>query len=126
MGLENQLLAVEKQLWRNDVELYQHNLTDEALLVFPETGVITRAIALDAIRAENAQGRRWAEVQFAAVRSLQVAEDVAVLTYRVTARWEHEVSANSALASSVYVKRKGSWKLAFHQQTPLSADDQGR
>jgi hypothetical protein len=119
MGLEKQLLDVEERLWRNDAELYQHNLTDESLLVFPETGVITRGMAVDAILAENADDRRWAEVRFEAVRSLQLAEDVALLTYRVTARWEHEESKNSALASSVYVKRDGLWKLAFHQQTPL-------
>jgi hypothetical protein len=38
---------------------------------------------------------------------------------KVAARWEHEEFKNSALASSVYVKRDGLWKLAFHQQTPL-------
>ncbi len=50
MNLEEQLLDVEKQLWRNDAELYQHHLIPEALLVFPETGVITRDVAIAAIR----------------------------------------------------------------------------
>jgi hypothetical protein len=121
MSLEKQLLDVEKRLWRNDAELYHDNLIDTALLVFPETGVITREVAVDAVRAENADGRRWAEVGFDGVRSLQLAEDVALLTYRVTARWEHEESEYPALASSVYVKREGAWKLAFHQQSPLGA-----
>jgi hypothetical protein len=121
MGLEEQLLDVEKRLWRNDAELYNDNLIDAALLVFPETGVITRDVAVDAILAENAGGRRWAEVRFEEVRSVQLTEDVALLTYRVTARWEHEESEYSALASSVYVKREGAWKLAFHQQSPLGA-----
>jgi hypothetical protein len=121
MSLETQLLEVEKRLWRNDAELYHDNLTDEALLVFPETGVITRDVAVDAILVENAEGRRWAEVDFEEVRSVQLTEDVALLTYRVTARWEHEASEYPALASSVYVKREGAWKLAFHQQSPLGA-----
>jgi hypothetical protein len=121
MSLEAQLLDVEKRLWRNDAELYHDNLTEAALLVFPETGVITRDVAVDSILAENAEGRRWAEVNVEGVRSVQLTEDVALLTYRVTARWEHEESEYPALASSVYVKREGMWKLAFHQQSPLGA-----
>lgn len=121
MSLENQLMDVEERLWRNDAELYHDNLIDAALLVFPETGVITRDVAVDAIRAENAAGRRWGKVSFDGVHSLQLTEDVALLTYKVRARWEHEESEYPALASSVYVKREGAWKLAFHQQSPLGA-----
>jgi hypothetical protein len=121
MSLEQQLLDVENRLWKNDAELYHDNLITEALLVFPETGIITRDVAVDAILTENAEGRRWAEVDFEGVRSVRLAEDVALLTYRVTARWEHDESAYLALASSIYVKRDGAWKLAFHQQSPLGA-----
>ena len=119
MSLEKQLLDVEKRLWKYDAELYHDNLITEALLVFPETGIITRDVAVDAILAENAEGRRWAEVDFEGVRSIQLTEDVALLTYRVTARWEHDESAYLALASSIYVKRDRAWKLAFHQQSPV-------
>ena len=121
MSLEKQLLDVEKRLWRNDAELYHDSLIDAALLVFPETGVITREVAVEAILAENAEGRRWAEVNFEGIHSVELTEDVALLTYRVAARWEHEESEYPALASSVYVKREGAWKLAFHQQSPLGA-----
>jgi hypothetical protein len=121
MDLETKLLEVERLLWRNDAELYRDNLTDEALLVFPETGVITRDVAIDAILVENAEGRRWAEVNFERARSVRLTDDVAVLTYRVTARWEHDASEYRALASSVYVKRDGAWKLTFHTQSPIGA-----
>ncbi len=121
MGLVDELLAVERQLWKNDAELYGHHLIDEALLVFPETGVIGRQVALDAIRQENAEGRRWAEVDIGDVHALELGRDAAVLTYRVAARWEHEAARYMGLASSVYVQRNGEWKLALHQQTPLEA-----
>jgi hypothetical protein len=121
MSLEKHLLDVEKRLWRNDAGLYHDNLTDEALLVFPETGVITRDVAVDAILAENAEGRKWAEADFEGVRCVRLTEDVALLTYRVTARWEHEARESPALASSVYLRSEGVWKLAFHQQSPLGA-----
>jgi hypothetical protein len=119
MKLEKQLTDIERKLWTNDVVFYKNSLIEEALLVFPETGVITRDVAVDAILTENAEGRRWAEVQFDEIQSLRIADDVALLTYRVTARWEHEQSTSSGLASSVYVNRAGVWKLAFHQQTPI-------
>jgi hypothetical protein len=119
MELEKQLIDIERNLWTNDAVFYKNSLLEEALLVFPETGVITRDVAVDAILTENAEGRRWAEVEFGKIRSLRLADDVALLTYRVAARWEHDQSKNSALASSVYVKRDGVWKLAFHQQTPI-------
>jgi hypothetical protein len=120
MKLEEQLTGIERNLWTNDAVVYEANLIEEALLVFPETGPITRAVAIDAILTENTAGRRWAEVKFDEVRALRLAEDAALLNYKVTARWEHEESAISALASSVYVKRGQVWKLAFHQQSPIS------
>jgi len=121
MDVARQLLDVERKLWRNDAAVYGDNLADEALLVFPETGVIDRAFALDAIRAENAEGRRWAEVEFDDVRALPLTADTAVLTYKVTARWAHKAESMTALASSVYVRRGGAWKVALHQQSPLQA-----
>ena len=121
MELQKELLDIERTRWTNDAVFYKNNLIEEALLVFPETGVITKSVAVDAILAENAEGRRWAEVQFDDVRSMWLANDAALLTYRVAARWAHDESKTSALASSVYIKRDGAWKLAFHQQTPMAA-----
>jgi hypothetical protein len=122
MGIEEQLIDIERKLWTNDAVCYRNSLVEEALLLFPETGVISRDIAVDAILNENAEGRRWADVEFSEVRSLLLADDVALLIYRVVARWEHEQSKNSALASSIYVKRGGVWKLAFHQQTAIQGE----
>lgn len=122
MEIEKELLEIERKLWTNDPVFYKSNLTEDSLLVFPETGVIGRDIAVDAVSKENAEGRRWAEVQFDKVRSLRLTDDAHLLSYSVAARWEHEESWNLALASSVYVKREGLWKLAFHQQTPIQGD----
>jgi hypothetical protein len=117
MGLENELTAIERELWRNDADLYGHHLDESALLLFPETGVITRSFALDAIRQENAEGRRWAEVMFSNVRAMQVTSDTALLIYAAEARWEHEAMPVKVLASSLYRRSGGRWRLMFHQQT---------
>ena len=114
------LIDIERRLWTNDAAFYQDNLTEDCLLVFAETGVITRDIAVDAIRKENEQGRRWAEVNFEEIRQLRLTDTVSLLNYRVTARWEHEQSSVTLLASSIYVRRDEAWKLAFHQQTPVA------
>ena len=90
MALQKELTDIERKLWTNDAVVYKDRLIEEAILVFPETGVITKDIAVSAILNENAEGRRWAEVEFDAVRSLPVAHGVALLTYNVIARWEHE------------------------------------
>src|SRR5918993_4663426 len=119
MDLEHELLAIERLLWTNDAAIYESSLVEDAVLVFAETGVIRREPALAAIRQENADGRRWAEVQFDDVLTLRLAQDAALLTYRATARWAHASLRIAVLASSVYVKRDGRWKLAFHQQTPV-------
>ncbi|HEU5240303.1 MAG TPA: hypothetical protein VFU37_24420, partial [Pyrinomonadaceae bacterium] len=62
------LLNIERRLWTNDAVFYQDNLTEDCVLVFPETGVINRETAVDAIRKENEEGRRWAEVAFDEIR----------------------------------------------------------
>ncbi len=121
MELQEHLLRTERELWTNNAVLYQDTLVPEALLVFPETGVITRDAAVEAIRQENAEGRRWAEVHMQQVRTLVLSDEAVLITYRVAARWEHEQAQIEALASSAYVRRDGGWKLAFHQQTPLNA-----
>jgi hypothetical protein len=120
MELAQQLREIERKLWTNDAAFYHSHLIDESLLVFPETGVITRSVAVDAIVAEHAEGRRWAEVQFDDVRSMRLTDEAALVTDKVAARWAHEEAKHVALASSVYVKRDGAWKLACHQQTPLT------
>lgn len=116
MSLQDDLLAVERGLWKNDPDLYHHSLIDTVQLVFPETGVIGRDVAVKAIRKEVAENRVWAEVDFSDVRAQSITADVAALTYKVVARWNYEKAPTTAIASSIYVKRDGRWKLALHQQ----------
>ena len=116
MALKDELLAVERDLWKNDPDLYHRTLTPDAQLVFPETGVIGRDFAVDAIRKEVAENRVWADVDFEDVLAQSITTDVAALTYKVKARWNYEKAATTAIGSSIYVKRDGGWKLALHQQ----------
>jgi hypothetical protein len=119
VGLRVELLEIERLLWKNDPVLYRENYTGDALITFAETGVIDVTFAVEAIRQENAAGRRWAEVSFDDVRTLRVTDEVTLLLYKATARWAHEATPIQTLCTTVYVRRDGRWKAAHHQQSQL-------
>jgi hypothetical protein len=117
MSLQEELVTIERTLWTNNRDIYAERLEDEAMLVFPETGVMHKGAALAGIEQENLTGRRWADVVFADIEAVAVTPDAALLTYRADARWEHESTMRSVLATSLYVRRDRGWMLAFHQQS---------
>jgi hypothetical protein len=119
MDLQEQLEAIERDLWTNDPVVYAAILLPEALLAFPETGVIDLETAIAAIRQENVAGHRWAEVAFEDVRCLELAAGVALLSYRARARWSYAVDPITVLCGSIYVEREGAWRLAYHQQSAV-------
>ena len=122
MHLQQQLTEIERKLWTNDPVFYASALRDDAVLIFPETGAITRDAAVAAIRVENAEGRRWEEVHFHDERLLELRDGVVAILYRVVARWARETRVTTALAASTYVEGHGGWMLALHQQTPIASD----
>jgi len=117
---DTDLYQIERSLWTNDPDVYHHSLRHDALLLFQETGVITRDAAIAAIREENRENRRWAEVRFSDQRALSPTRDTRVLIYRATARWNHERDPIAVQCSSIYALHSGAWKLVFHQQTPTA------
>lgn len=117
--LLKELITIERTLWENNAEIYRDRYSPEALLIFPGVGRIDRDTAVAAIRQENAEGRAWAEVRFDDVDGRWITTDAAALiTYTATARWNYESTTSKILCASVYVRVGGSWRVAFHQQTP--------
>lgn len=114
-----ELLAIERRLWTNDAEVYERTLVPDAMLVFAETGVLTREQAVAAIREENRTGRRWGDVQITGVRAIHLGRDAWLMTYTADAQWQGEIARHRALCSSAYVRAGGRWMLAFHQQSGL-------
>lgn len=115
--MHEQLVEIERQLWTNDPAFYEQAYLPEAVLIFPGVGKIDRATAVDAIRDENRQGRHWAEVAFDDVAILTLDNATELLTYSASARWNYEPSASRTICATIYVKRQGKWRVAFHQQT---------
>lgn len=114
----SELVEMERRLWTDGAGAYEDTLVEDAVFVFAETGPISRDAAIEGIRANEA--RRWIEVNFEDVRVSKLAADAQLLLYRFSARRENDEKRMTGLASSVYVNRGAGWKLAFHQQTPLS------
>ena len=48
-----------------------------------------------------------------------IADDAALLSYRFRGRRGDDFTY-TALMGSVYVRRDGAWRMAFHQQTPVT------
>jgi Domain of unknown function (DUF4440) len=119
-GTLKDLITIERTLWENNADTYHDRYSPEAVLIFPGVGRIEREKAVAAIRKENAEGRAWAEVSFDEVDGRWITMDAAALiTYTATARWNYESSASKTLCASVYLREGGSWRVAFHQQTPI-------
>jgi hypothetical protein len=113
------LITIERTLWKNNAKVYHDRYSPEALLIFPGVGRIDRDTAVAAIRQENVEGRAWAEVRFDDVDGRWIKSDAAALiTYMATAHWNYESTASKAFCASVYVRVGESWRVAFHQQTP--------
>ena len=114
MKLQDDLLAMEQQLWSGGKTAYRQTLDNDCLVAFTEmVGVSSR----DAI-ADQADAGRWHDLDLEPEAFLQPTNDVAILTYRVSAVRGNDQPYN-ARVSSGYVRRDGAWKMMFHQQTPL-------
>ena len=100
-----------------DGGFYERNLTDDALLVFTETGVLDKNACVQTVNGSpgDASGASW---RIEDARLVTLAPDAAVLSYRAEATRPGGESA-SILVASAYSRQDGAWKLAFHQQTVI-------
>lgn len=114
--LEDHLLRLERKFWTQGPQFFERNLAYAAIMVFPEpVGVLTR----DEVVASLGRQERWSKVSLQDHRLLELSDRAAMLTYKATAE-RPKGEPYIVLASSAYVRDGGSWKLAFHQQTPLA------
>lgn len=108
------LIDLERKFWLEGAEFYREHLADDFLMLFPGVGLMRRAEAIEGVEG----GRRWTEVDIHDELILDLGPDNRLLCYEAKARREGEAEY-SALVSSVYVRRDGTWKLTFHHQSPI-------
>jgi hypothetical protein len=103
MSLEEDLLAIETELWTGGPEAFRKHTDAECLVAFAETaGTMSRD-----------------EVAKTAEKGLsKLSDSSVVISYECTAT-RKDGQPDHAFVSSGYAHRAGGWKLAFHQQTKL-------
>lgn len=115
MSLEEDLLAIETELWTGGPEAYGKHADDECLVVFAEmAGKMSREEI-----AKTAEKGRWKNVKMIEKGLSKLSDESVVITYECTAT-RQDGHPHHAFVSSGYVHRPGGWKIAFHQQTAVS------
>ena len=114
------LLSLEEAGWwalirGNGADFYEEYLTSDARMVLP-LGLLSREQSIAGVKASLP----WASFRIEEPRVIVLTEGSAVLVYRATAQRAGQ-EPYSAWMSTVYVRTDGTWKMAFHQQTPVSA-----
>lgn len=93
-------------------DFYADNMTDDGLMVMPGGMRLDKAATLKAMRGVAA----WSSYRLGDSSVVELGAGAAALTYSVTAN--RAGTQYRALMTTVYVRRDGRWKVAFHQQTP--------
>ena len=119
MSERNDLAELERQGWTalssdgaSARAFYERVLDDRVVMLLPGGMVLDDRAQI----VESMSGAPWSRHTLEDVRAVQLTDDTGIVTYGVVAA--RDDAEYSALMSSVYVRREGRWRLAFHQQTP--------
>lgn len=115
MALEDDLFALEEKFWPGDAQFYRAHLDERCIVSFTEMAGL---MAKEQIAGMIKEGQRWRDLKLTRQGFYQPTEDVAIITYKVTATRDSG-APHQAHVSTVYVRRADGWKMALHQQTPL-------
>ena len=114
-----ELIKLEDKFWRADAEFYSRMLTESCLMVFPApAGVLKRVQIIEAVSIAP----RWRAVHFEDVSTVKLEPGLVILIYKARAQRGEDDTLYVTLASSIYVRRQNIWRLAFHQQTPITGE----
>ncbi len=121
-ALHDVLVGLEHEGWEalaagRGGDYYREHLTEDALMAF-SFGVLSRAATLAAIEAAPP----WESFQIEDAQVVELAADSGVVVYRVMARRAGDAQPYRAIVSRTFVRRDGTWKLAYHQQTPAARE----
>jgi uncharacterized protein YbaA (DUF1428 family) len=114
MSIEDTLYDLEKGFWTGGAEYYRRHLDAHCLTVFAEMAALMSAEQI----AQSVGDHRWHDLEMTRKGCLNPAADFAIISYEAKAgKADRSYRAN---VSSGYVRRGDGWRMAFHQQTPLT------
>ncbi len=97
----------------SDIEFFERNLTDDAMMIFPGGNTYTKAQCVAAMVGHPV----YTKYDMTDPRIVHLGEETAVLTHRATVMHEENEHPRSVAVSSVFVHLGGEWRLALHQWT---------
>ncbi len=122
MTTRENLLSLERQFWHGDAAFYRQNLDETCLIAFAQ---MSGAFSSNDIAATVKDGSHWRDLEIEPEGLIEPAAGIAILTYRAHAH-RPDGTPYDALVSSAYVQRGKAWKMTFHQQTPLPAENDAK
>ncbi len=118
--MNSDLIELERSGWdalatsgEAAAEFYRGVIADRVLMLLPGGLVIDDRAQI----IETMQGAPWTEFELSNERVVELTHDSAVVAYEARARRGDD--DYRALISSTYVRVRGEWRLAVHQQTPI-------
>lgn len=114
--MREKLLALERLLWKSKAEVCRSYVLKDAVIYMNSDAPITRKDALARIKRLEAGGQRWANVELVEMEFLALDNDAAIITYRARGSVTGKNSELSARCTSLYMRRNGRLRLAFHEQ----------
>lgn len=97
-----------------DLEFFEQNLTDEAMLIFPgERNTYTKAQCVAAMAGHPV----YHKYDLTDPHIVHIGESTAVFTHHATIMHEQDERPRSVTVSTVFVHRDGAWRMALHQWT---------
>ncbi|WP_460999013.1 nuclear transport factor 2 family protein [Streptomonospora sediminis] len=120
MAVFDELLELEHRGWRSlcdgsGADFYGEIMAEDGVMVLAHGRVLDRA----AVAASLQDAPPWSGYQISDERIIGLGPGDAVLVYRARAHRGSADTAFTALMSSVYTRRGGTWRLALYQQTPV-------
>lgn len=114
--VREQILRLEHGFFEDgSPEYYRRVLADDAMLVLPGIGRLTKGQCVEAVTGATPwTSHKLEQVEFVAVESQSL-----VLSYLATAHREGQ-EPYRAWMTSVWVSHDDKWLLAAHQQTPVT------
>lgn len=113
-SIEDMLYELEQGFWTGGGDFYRAHLDGLCLTVFPEMTALMDSEKI----AQQVGDTRWSDLVMDRKGYLSLSADFAIICYEASAKRGEQ--AYRALVSSGYVLRGDDWKMAFHQQTPLT------
>jgi len=115
--MREKLLALERLLWQSKAEVCRKHVLEDAVIYMNSDAPITRDDMVARIRQMDIKGKRWSNVELDDMEFLPLDDNAAILTYRVRGNVSGRETERSARCKSLYMRRNGALRLAFHEQT---------